>query len=379
MFIRQLFKNIGSMIKRHFIVLIFLILVTAFSSVIILFLYGADYNYREVKAVQEDDEEDYQDTMCIEATDSDSGYMTKAELLKCLDAIEAIQNELSEGISQYSVDCVIDDNTYGLNFVYKNGSICRADELAENLVKNGMIAEGEYWSDDDEKNGACVALIVDKTVRDTTPFFDSIMNGDKLVIGGKEYDIIGKTEWTSSALFPFSSVSDDAEIANVYILFDSYVSNVTYSKVTDIFNSYVGDKVESLEIHTVLRDMYTRKNIGVAAAIMMLTVIIGIAVLCRYISCARKEAVSDFEAGSITTMRLSGINICECVMLIIPAYALGALTYRYGIISRLSVYFPFIEECYSTGTYMLAFLICMSLSVAVAGVVLIIFNRKSNI
>lgn len=121
------------------------------------------------------------------------------------------------------------------------------------------MTEGTYWSDYEEANGICVALISDPAVFGEISALDSIKYVNQLKIGGKIYDIIGKQAWNEKgAMFPFSTVADEQLLTSTLISFNSAVSVKTYNQIRDVFNNYMGIKqfLKKLEllikIHIIL-------------------------------------------------------------------------------------------------------------------------------
>jgi hypothetical protein len=376
MYLKYTLKNIKSFITENFIIFVLLVISTLTSSIVIFFAYGVYQNYNTILSYQENDS--YDDYIYINYINSDSDYVTKQDLLNCLNEIDGISNELQERISLYTVEGCIDNNSYEFKFSYNNGGFKIAEDFVKNLIKYDNLTEGTYWSDYEEANGICVALIPDTDVYLEVPALNSIMNGDKLRIGGKDYEIIGKHAWNEDgAMFPFSTVSEDQILTNTMITFDSSVSTKTYNKIRDIFNTYMGNKAEFDAIRTIDKDTYyTYKTVILISVVIALIAATNFMILYRYIISTRKRATAIFKILGLTSGKLNLINLSECIILIVPFFFFGMILYQSVFLPRLSTYFVYMQDAYSPFIYFLLFLIFISISFIVIGSMLFSMNRK---
>jgi hypothetical protein len=180
---------------------------------------------------------------------ADDSYISKKELKEFLLNLASLSEDCDENIYLILAVGEIDGYDYDFRFNIMDGEIIRPETFVANLTKNGFMDEDAYWSDEEEKHGANVAVCYDKdNLNEETPILDSILDPDddeKLVIGGKEYDIIGYQEWTSDgAMIPFNSLSDDVPMQYVTIYYDKYISYETYNKITDLVKKSISDDVE---------------------------------------------------------------------------------------------------------------------------------------
>lgn len=376
MYFKYTLKNIKSFFINNFIIFILLVISTITSAIVIFFSYGVYRNYNTILSYKEDDLSD--DYIGINYVNTGSEYVTKRDLLNCLSEIDDISNELREQIIQYDVEGIIDNNSYEFKFLYCDGKFKVAEEFKENLKKYDNLTEGTYWSDYEEANGICVALISDPAVFGEISALDSIKYVNQLKIGGKIYDIIGKQAWNEKgAMFPFSTVADEQLLTSTLISFNSAVSVKTYNQIRDVFNNYMGDKAVFEEIRTIDKDTYyTYKTVILISVFIALIAAINFMILYRYIMSTRKRTTAIFRILGLTPAKLNFMNMSECIILIVPFFILGMVLYQTVFLPRLHTYFVYMQDAYTPFVYFLLFVIFISVSLIVIGIMLLVMSRK---
>lgn len=376
MYFKYTLKNIKSFFINNFIIFILLVISTITSAIVIFFSYGVYQNYNTILSYKEDDLSD--DYIGINYVNTGSEYVTKRDLLNCLSEIDDISNELREQIIQYDVEGIIDNNSYEFKFLYCDGKFKVAEEFKENLKKYDNLTEGTYWSDYEKANGICVALISDPAVFGEISALDSIKYVNQLKIGGKIYDIIGKQAWNEKgAMFPFSTVADEQLLTSTLISFNSAVSVKTYNQIRDVFNNYMGDKAVFEEIRTIDKDTYyTYKTVILISVFIALIAAINFMILYRYIMSTRKRTTAIFRILGLTPAKLNFMNMSECIILIVPFFILGMVLYQTVFLPRLHTYFVYMQDAYTPFVYFLLFVIFISVSLIVIGIMLLVMSRK---
>ena len=376
MYFKYTLKKIKSFFINNFIIFILLVISTITSAIVIFFSYGVYQNYNTILSYKEDDLSD--DYIGINYVNTGSEYVTKRDLLNCLSEIDDISNELREQIIQYDVEGIIDNNSYEFKFLYCDGKFKVAEEFKENLKKYDNLTEGTYWSDYEEANGICVALISDPAVFGEISALDSIKYVNQLKIGGKIYDIIGKQAWNEKgAMFPFSTVADEQLLTSTLISFNSAVSVKTYNQIRDVFNNYMGDKAVFEEIRTIDKDTYyTYKTVILISVFIALIAAINFMILYRYIMSTRKRTTAIFRILGLTPAKLNFMNMSECIILIVPFFILGMVLYQTVFLPRLHTYFVYMQDAYTPFVYFLLFVIFISVSLIVIGIMLLVMSRK---
>ena len=376
MYLKYTLKNIKFFFIDNWIIFILLIISVITSSIVIFFAYGVYQNYNTILNYKEDDS--YDDYIWVDYENTNSEYVTKEDLMNCLSEIDRISNGLQEQIVQYNVEGVLDDNSYEFKFIYSNGKFKVAEEFKENLKEYGNLTEGTYWSDYEEENGICVALISDPDVFGDISALSSIRYVNQLKIGGKIYDIIGKQAWNEKgAMFPFSTVADEQLLTSTLISFNSAVSVKTYNQIRDVFNNYMGDKAVFEEIRTIDKDTYyTYKTVILISVFIALIAAINFMILYRYIMSTRKRTTAIFRILGLTPAKLNFMNMSECIILIVPFFILGMVLYQTVFLPRLHTYFVYMQDANTPFVYFLLFVIFISVSLIVIGIMLLVMSRK---
>jgi len=70
------------------------------------------------------------------------------------------------------------------------------------------------------------------------------------------------------------------------------------------------------------------------------------------------------------------MNMSECIILIVPFFILGMVLYQTVFLPRLHTYFVYMQDAYTPFVYFLLFVIFISVSLIVIGIMLLVMSRK---
>ena len=139
----------------------------------------------------------------------------------------------------------------------------------------------------------------------------------------------------------------------------------------------MGDKAVFEEIRTIDKDTYyTYKTVILISVFIALIAAINFMILYRYIKSTRKRTTAIFRILGLTPAKLNFMNMSECIILIVPFFILGMVLYQTVFLPRLHTYFVYMQDAYTPFVYFLLFVIFISVSLIVIGIMLLVMSRK---
>ncbi len=382
---KYVLKNLKSFFQDSMLVAILAVVSVFVSALVINFSYGIYQNYNVVleKGAAQDEisrEDSMHFSMCFYKKGNNPGeYVSQEMFMKYIDEVMAYSDELYEEIAVFTAYAEIDNHKFEFKFNTSGGDISIAKEFVENCRKYGNMSGG-YWTDTDERLGNPVALGMDKSKFDnTTPYYDSLLTeNNTLLIAGKEYEIVGYHNWgNDTVLMPIRSIGKDECMLDLDIYFKEGLSKETFARLSETTNAHFGDLVTIDKTPTIDRDsIYTYKTVMIIAVLIALISALNFMILYRYILNRRKKKTAVYRLCGLTTGRASRYNMVECLIITIPVYLLGMLTYDKVFLPVLGNYFSYMQKAYTVKLYVILFLIYLVISFLVCGIFIVADNRK---
>lgn len=376
---KYIFKNIKSFIKTEKMIFILVIICVMASSFIINFSYGLYQNYNVVK---ENETSELYELEIPFNNDLNGNYADKKTLR---DTVLTFSNSLNENVYMYLVkpysDIITED--YGsvqTRFIIKNGNFAPCELFKENLKKFGNFISGEYFSEEQEKNGEKVALVLQEK---TNPNDDDItkklkINDETILFQDKEFKIVG-VQALYGLIVPFESLNDNTPVNLLYMGFTNPLTRSQYDEVKEKISMAFGDLAEIPEL-----DIPEAENYYLYNTIIMISVLIAVlaainfAVLYKYILSKRTKTLSVFRICGCTKFRALRMFLSECMLITIPVFALTALCYDRFVLPVLAKHFEYIRSAYSLTLYLIIFAIYVFSSLIVLGIMIYFgFLRKT--
>lgn len=374
---KYIFKNIKSFIKTEKMIFILVIICVMASSFIINFSYGLYQNYNVIK--ENETSELYE--LEIPFNNDLTGNYADKKTLK--DTVLTFTNSLNENVDMYLVEPYSDEVTemdggVDVRFTIKNCNFAPCEIFKENLEKFGNLILGEYFSEEQEKNGEKVALVYVENPGDDDITRKLKINDETILFQDKEYKIIG-VQVFQGLMVPFESLNDDTPINSLYMGFTKPLTRSQYEEIKEKISMAFGDLAEIPEL-----DIPESENYYLYNTIIMISVLIAVlaainfAVLYKYILSKRTKTLSVFRICGCTKLRALRMFLSECMLITIPVFALTALCYDEFILPALSKHFEYIRSAYSLTLYLIIFAIYVFSSLIVLGIMIYFgFLRKT--
>lgn len=215
------------------------------------------------------------------------------------------------------------------------------------------FAYGIYcnFMEEDEKKGNSVALVHQE--------FGSV--GDKILINGKEFKIIGIHDWGGSTiLIPFAALDKDAVLEDTGLVI-SFCQPVT-KKQYDTIRQVMDQMTDGLAVMPKMPelDQYRR---SVYNSVLVLMILIGLSIslnfviIYEYIWKQRKRQMAVFFICGMSRKKLLFLFMMEYMALILPPVLTGMAAFHFGMRPFVLWMLPYLENSYGIRIYFLMLLI----------------------
>lgn len=291
-----------------------LLLVVMFLAPVILnFSYGAYRNYKNARLAQYLDLNNF--TVYLNED------ITKGQLEKCL---AEFSGELEYAISDIILDAELPEGKVCCRFIYRDGRYGRAEGHQNLLVNNFVTA---YFTEEQEEQGLPVAL----APADGEQYSWQEEQERKVILQGREYEIIGYQSWDSFYMLPYASLDDETRLSKeegITIYFREAVTQAQYKEIAAAMKRIFGERVTIPEIE--FTDM---QKDGLNRTILIILVLLAavfsgnICILLNYIREKLGREHRIFYICGMTRKRILVMELGSVLLLSIPQYAVGNLIY----------------------------------------------------
>lgn len=350
---KYILKNILNFIKEECMVFILLCLSIICSVSILYAAYGiySAVNKSLLESAYGSDD------LTFNFTDSPSGYPTKGQLMAVLDSINM---EILEGLDIIVADGWFPDDVekagYEFDFIfrYSNGKISCAEQIHTNLVQSGLWRGGSFFNQQQYQQGELVAIAgtPDSELSQLADY--PYNNADEYVIvDGKRYRCIGKQSAMNTPMIPFTTVADDLVLEWVAFGAKGVMTRAEYIEITDAMHGQFPDfDIPEYPVPDAEEGMIYKSILVICVLIAVISALV-YAVLYQYIIDRRKRTLDIFRVSGLTLRQAHRIYLGECLLLLLVCYGIGISIFRYFIFPKLSDIYYYMEEAFSTKTYLI--------------------------
>jgi len=360
---KYVFKNLKSFAKHEKVIFIILIICVITSSFVMNFSYGLYMNYKTALY------ESREDLQKIWPQLSENMTLTKGEFQQFVEAIDATTHDkidlIYAGIDLTQIG--YEEHAYfPMRFVIKSGKYC----APENRVKKpwedtNQIIQGEYLSSKDEAAGAYSAMISvdeqgDKSIGDTVEFL------------GNTYTIVGIYQADSFVpLVPFLTVPDELEIFECAFFFTEYITRPSYDDLIRAANETIPNKLVFPELQLPDDDVFSLyRNIILISVMVAIVSVMNFAMLYLFVIRKRRNTLAVMRLCGARKMQVARLYLSECIVITVPMFFLGTLTFHILLDMVFAKIFPYMKEAYSLGVYALIFIIYLLAMMLVLGIII---------
>lgn len=351
---KYIIKNITSFVKKEKAIFMLVLLCVITSSFVIIFSYGLYKNYNRVKFEEENKLNEFYAVF----NNSETAFASKGELKRIL---LNFSDELNEAVDMYYPVLICEEpkdsgeeEMIGIRFCIKNGDILPCTIFKDNLVTQGWMWSGRYFSEQEEKNGERVALIFVNDYGGIGEFSKKLMIDDETALfQGNEYKIIG-SQMFEEFIVPFNCVKDDTLVSFVVFHFKKAVTRSQYNEIKEALEKNFPNVVEVQDLDIPeIENYYFYNTIIMISVLIAVLAAINFAFLYKYILSKRIKALAVLRICGCTKQQALGMFIGECMIIVVPVLALTTLAYDKLLLPKLGQYFEYIKSVYSPKLYLL--------------------------
>jgi hypothetical protein len=324
--------------------------------------------YQNYHVIKEEEESELYEFNITFNNDYNSRYASKD---KIKETVLSFSDSLNDSIEMYMVSPYIEEvpaDIYGATYIrfrIENGNIAPCELFKENMAKYGTLASGEYFTDEQEKNGENVALVFDNSGA-----MDSItdklkISDDTILFQEKEYKIIG-VQKIHPIIVPFNSLNDNTPIDSILFHFTKPLTRTQYNEIKETVLANFGDLAMIPELDIPESENYYLYNTIIIISILIAVLSsINFAVLYQYVLSKRRKTLGVFRVCGCTMFKSLKIFLSECMLITVPIFILTGLCYDKLALPVLSKHFEYIESAYSLKMYLIIFAIYVTSSLVV--------------
>jgi hypothetical protein len=290
--------------------------------------------------------------------------INKSQLMEMLNQMDAdiLENLIVMPRGFFQEDEQTFETWFYFAFVMKDGKMCLAEEIYDNLINSNFWIEGNYFTSEQYENGEHVAIA---GYRWDEEGYKYKMQDNMVVVDGVSYRCIGKLNATDTPWVPFTTVTDNFGMVDVVFGTRGHGNLMTkseYVAIVDAARSTFGDEVEISDY-----PIESAANKGIYYSIFLICIIIAIitaiiyAVLYQYIVLARKRTLGIFRLSGLSIRRAKRMYTAECMILAVVSYLCAFLIFYFVLYPKACAQYYYFDEAYTAGNYLLFTVIYMSI------------------
>lgn len=353
---KYILRNIRSLIKNEPLIFAVMIVCVFASSWVLTFAYGLYQNYNVQKTEADIESKELvlglREDKSVTRTDLERFFaeisdetLNAANLLYCDAELPGFPTERG------------DYGRAAFRFTIHNGQYQSSSYIKEQWEKKGQITSGRFFSDDDEKNGANVALI-NTDMGEWNEATLAIKTGENTIrLFDKEYEVIGTYDGFGGVpLIPFLSIPEDLELSAPAFMFEKNLTKSQYEEIRSAARRAVPETFVFPDLaFPDTENIYIYNNIMLICALIAVLTVINFASLYNYIISKRIRQLAVFKLCGCTSFKATGFYLAECAIICVPVFMIGTASYIPVMKFFLSPIFPYMKDAYSPVIYTVIF------------------------
>ena len=372
---KYILYNIRNLARNEKFIFAIMLICVFVSAWIMTFAYGLYQNYHALVVEGEDTGKQAHPDIVEEMA------LTYGEIKAYL---EALPDELLSGTSciicmtnvcfedGYLLGEMYDQNLYS-RFTVRNGNYQTSSFIEELWKSKGILVSGRFFTDEDEMSGNDCIMVGSRTLPEQefhAQYSNVIIDDSTVLLYGKEYKIIG-THNGFEFTVPFLSVPAETTLSHFFIDFEKPMTKKIYNTLIHTANEVIPGKLSFPELELPdSESLYIYHNIMMISVFIAALTIVNFAFLYNFIFSKRKRQLAIMRICGCTAGRAVRICLGECIMLCVPVFLAGMLTYIPFMKYVLSPLFEYMADSYSLWIYAAIFGIYFVMMLIIMGILL---------
>ncbi len=353
---KRVISNICSFAKNESTVFMIIIICVVLSAFIINFSYGLYYNFVTQKSESELELKALDPELVQGVVITKGEFQRFAESLdeKSLNSMIVIYAgaELSEFESESS------PGSFPMRFVIHAGKYNICEITKKNWEEKNVITSGRYISSAEEQNGELVAVVGGESADSWNEACEKFRNTDgTITMFAKKYKVVGTySAGTATPIVPFLTVPDDVQITQIGFSFEHNITRSAYLDITGKAEEFFHGSLKFPELKFPdLDSMSIYNNMIWIALLISLLSVTNFAMLYRFILLKRQHTLAVMRICGCSRSKATAMYFAECVIITLPAYALGAGLNMLVTDKVMCRVLEFFKQAYSLKAYLWLF------------------------
>ena len=199
-----------------------------------------------------------------------------------------------------------------------------------------------------------------KKLSDTVAFAKKAFN---------QHDYAAALEATESRFWDFCD--NYLEIVKCCFNFPELITRPLYEDLIGAANETIPNKLIFPELQLPDDDVFSLyRNIILISVMVAIVSVMNFAMLYLFVIRKRRNALAVMRLCGARKMQVARLYLSECIVITVPMFVLGTLTFHILLNIVFDKIFPYIKEAYSLGIYALIFFIYVLAMMLVLGIII---------
>lgn len=350
------YKNIKNFIVNEKMIFIVALICIIASSFIINFSYGLYYNYNVKITEAEINLKELNPEISAGVTLSKGELQSYAEALEDKTLNSMIVIYAAARLDEFSME-----EGYGplaMRYVIHNSKYKVCEVTRKNYEEHGLITSGRYISNEEEATGSYCAMMWGENEASWNEAGERLKNDDGTVrLFGHNYKVIGTYRGSNGTpIVPFLTVPNDLELEQIGFSFEKNLTRSAYEDMKKKAELIIPGKLIFPELDFPDNDTIAVYNNMISIALVLSVIsVANYALLFYFILQKRQRRLAILRISGCTKLRAAVEYLCECALIMMPCYMLGAGLNSLLCKNVFNNVFEFFEQAYSAKVYLILF------------------------
>ena len=388
---KYIFKNIKSFAKNYTKIFWLLIITIAASTVIIHLSYGL---FREYKDRKEFSRSGTNQIILLlkssyeQVTDSASGsegvMMQMGDLAfqtyektSCVQDVtvadmkqfcKGVNGEIEGKLLNIHTGILQGDYRFETDFLISDGEMVNSTEYGPDSLYNFSSAGytqnsfeyGRYFTDQEYAQGSCVCIMYGFENNFRGEYLEkNLVDDTNVLIGDKEYQIIGLQSGIGTGYLPITSVDEDSVLLDeIHLRFRDNISMREINVLKHMAKQCFGDRVIcDYKLEKTEENTYLYNTILLLVLVVSLVAAFNFCALYHYIVTTRRRTLKIFRICGLSHRKSIWLYLGECSILSAGTYLLALCFFRFLLMPFLADKMNVFDFHYKVEVYLVLFLI----------------------
>ncbi len=388
---KYIVKNIRAFAKDYTKIFVLLIITIAASTLVIHLSYGMFREYKDRKELSRSGTKQIvlrlkgsyarksgsapgSDGMIVKM--GDLAYQTYEKRDNLRDVTVADMKKFAGELDAETADKLLNIHTgilqgdyrFETDFLISDGKMVNSGDYGFDSLYNFLFGDhtmnifqyGRYFTDQEYAEGkqVCIMYGFQKNLRGDY-LKENLLDDGKVLIGDREYRIIGLQDGIGTGYLPITSVDEDSVLLDeIELRFQDNISLREIGLINDTAKQYFGDRaVSSYELEEKEDNSYLYNTILLLVFVVSLVAAFNFCALYHYIVTTRRRTLKIFRVCGLSHRKSIWLYLGECSILSVGTYLITLFLFHFLLMPFLAGKMNVFDFHYKSEVYMSLFLI----------------------